>query len=53
MIADSETFDVVAIPAEIVHWHRAAPDSRFTHIAINTKAHLGVTQWYAPITNEE
>ena len=31
----------------------AAPDSGFTHIAINTKVHLGATQWYEPVTDEE
>lgn len=45
--------DVVAIPADVVHWHGAAPDSSFTHIAVNTKVHLGVTQWYEPVTDEE
>ena len=45
--------DVVAIPANIVHWHGAAPDSEFTHIAINTKVHLGATQWYEPVTERE
>ena len=45
--------DVVAIPADVVHWHGANSDSGFTHIAINTKVHLGATQWYAPVTEEE
>lgn len=45
--------DVVAIPADVVHWHGAAPDSGFTHIAINTKVHLGATQWYEPVSDEE
>ena len=45
--------DVVAIPADVVHWHGAAPDSGFTHIAVNTKVHLGATQWYEPVTDEE
>ena len=33
--------DVVAIPADVINWHGAAPDSGFTHIAVNTKVHLG------------
>ena len=40
-------------PGDVVHWHGAASDSGFTHIAINTKVHLGATQWYAPVTEEE
>lgn len=45
--------DVVAIPANVVHWHGADPDNGFTHIAINTQVHLGATQWYEPVTDEE
>lgn len=45
--------DVVAIPANVVHWHGAAPDSKFSHIAINTKVHLGATQWHEPVSEEE
>ena len=45
--------DVVAIPADVKHWHGASPDSGFTHIAINTKVHLGKTQWYEPVKNDE
>lgn len=45
--------DVVAIPADVVHWHGAAPDRAFTHIAINTKVHLGTTLWHEPVTDEE
>ena len=45
--------DVVEIAPDVVHWHGAASDSGFTHIAINTKVHLGTTQWYAPVTEKE
>lgn len=45
--------DVVAIPANVVHWHGAAPDSKFCHIAINTKVHLGATRWYEPVSEDE
>lgn len=45
--------DVIAIPADVMHWHGAASDCDFTHIAINTKVHLGATQWYEPVTDEE
>lgn len=41
--------DVVAIPADVEHWHGAAPDSSFSHIAINTRVHLGPTRWYEPV----
>lgn len=45
--------DVVAIPANVVHWHGAMPDCKFSHIAINTKVHLGATRWYEPVSDEE
>lgn len=45
--------DVVAIPANVLHWHGAAPDSCFSHIAINTKVHAGPAKWSEPVTDEE
>lgn len=45
--------DVVAIRPNVVHWHGAAPDSPFTHIAINTNVHLGPTQWGDKVTESE
>lgn len=45
--------DVVAIPSNVVHWHGAAPDSEFIHIAINTKVSLGPAVWYEKVTDEE
>lgn len=44
--------DVVAIPANVVHWHGAASDSGFTHIAINTKVHQGATVWLGKVIKE-
>lgn len=45
--------DVVAVPANVLHWHGAAPDNSFSHIAINTKVHAGVAEWSEPVTDEE
>lgn len=45
--------DVIAIPSNVVHWHGAAPDSEFIHIAINTKVSLGPAVWYEKVTDEE
>lgn len=45
--------DVIAIAPDVKHWHGAAPDSGFTHMAINTKVSLGATEWYDPVTDEE
>ncbi len=45
--------DVVKIAPDVVHWHGAAPDSEFTHIAIGTQQHKGGAVWYEPVTDEE
>ncbi len=45
--------DVFVIPADVEHWHGAAPDSPFTHIAItNYKEGSNVT-WLSPVTEDE
>ncbi len=45
--------DVVAIPAEVVHWHGAAPKSEFVHIGMSTQLHLGPAAWFGPVTEDE
>lgn len=45
--------DVVRIAPNVVHWHGAAPDSEFTHIAIGTQPSKGPAVWLAPVTEEE
>lgn len=44
--------DVVKIAPNVVHWHGAAPDSEFTHIAIGTQQSKGGAVWIAPVTDE-
>ncbi len=45
--------DVVIIPANVEHWHGAAHNSSFTHIAItNYKDNVNVV-WLKPVTDEE
>lgn len=45
--------DVVEIHADVVHWHGAAPDSEFEHIAISPQSHKGAVVWMEPVTDEE
>ena len=45
--------DVVNIPAGTIHWHGAAPDSRFTHIGITPKASQNQVEWLGEVTDEE
>ena len=41
--------DVVNIPAGIKHWHGAAPDSWFAHLAVEVPAEEGRTEWCEPV----
>ncbi len=45
--------DVVNIPANTIHWHGAAPDSRFTHIGITPRVSENNTEWMGEVTDEE
>lgn len=45
--------DVVKIAPDVVHWHGAAPDSEFSHIAIGTQTGKGGVTWLDPVTDEE
>ncbi|WP_195282389.1 cupin domain-containing protein [Harryflintia acetispora] len=44
--------DVVNIQPEIKHWHGAAPDSWFSHIAIAVPCEGGGCEWLEPATEE-
>ena len=44
--------DAVEIPAEVKHWHGAAPDSWFSHIAIEIHPELGPATWLEPVSDE-
>lgn len=45
--------DVVNIPPEVKHWHGAAPDSWFAHLAIEVPAEGASNEWFEPVTEEE
>lgn len=45
--------DVVDIPAETKHWHGAAADSWFQHIAIGVPAEGGSAEWLEPVSDTE
>ena len=44
--------DVVTILPEVIHWHGAAPDSGFTHIALNPNTQNGMVEWLEPVPDE-
>jgi quercetin dioxygenase-like cupin family protein len=45
--------DFVIIPSNIEHWHGAAKDSSFTHIAITNYGAGDTVNWLAQVTDEE
>ena len=42
---------VINIPANVKHWHGAAPDSWFSHLAIEIPGDEGSTEWCEPVTD--
>lgn len=44
--------DVVNIPAGVKHWHGAAADSWFAHIAVAVPAEGASNEWLEPVTDE-
>lgn len=45
--------DVINIPPEVKHWHGAAPDSWFVHIAVEVPAEGSSNEWLEPVENKE
>ena len=45
--------DIVEIPAGMVHWHGAAPDSWFAHVAIECNPQTNKTTWLQPVNDKE
>ncbi|SKA71126.1 Uncharacterized conserved protein YurZ, alkylhydroperoxidase/carboxymuconolactone decarboxylase family [Eubacterium uniforme] len=44
---------VINIPAEVKHWHGAAPDSWFSHLAIEVEGEEASTEWCEPVSEDE
>lgn len=44
--------DVVNIPAGVKHWHGAAKDSWFAHVALAVPAENASNEWLEPVTDE-
>lgn len=44
---------VVVIPPGVKHWHGAAKNSQFTHIAVEVPAVNGSNEWLEPVSDEE
>ncbi|MDR3554670.1 MAG: cupin domain-containing protein [Syntrophobacteraceae bacterium] len=45
--------DVVNIAPDLKHWHGAAKDSRFIHLAIEVNPEKGPATWLEPVSDED
>ena len=45
--------DVVNIPPEVKHWHGAAKDSWFVHLAVEVPAEGASNEWLEAVSNED
>lgn len=45
--------DVVVIPANVKHWHGAAKDSWFVHLAVEVPGEGTANEWCEPVSDEE
>lgn len=45
--------DVVNIPAGVKHWHGAAPDSWFSHLAVEVPGEELSNEWLEPVSDTE
>lgn len=44
--------DVVNIPPEVKHWHGAARDSWFSHLAVEVPAEGSSNEWFEAVTDD-
>lgn len=44
---------VVNIPPEVKHWHGAAPDSWFQHLAVEVPGENTSNEWMEPVSDED
>ena len=45
--------DIVNIPANVKHWHGAAPDSWFSHLAIEIEGEDSSTEWCEAVSDND
>lgn len=45
--------DCINIPAGVKHWHGAAPDSWFSHLAVEVPGENGSNEWLEAVTDEQ
>ena len=45
--------DCINIPTDVKHWHGAAPDEWFSHLAIEVPGENSSNEWLEPVSDEE
>ena len=50
---EMKTGDCINIPPEVKHWHGAAPDSWFSHLAVEVPGEETSNEWCEPVSDEE
>ena len=50
--AEMKPGDCINIPAEVKHWHGAAPDEWFSHLAIEVPGEDASNEWCEPVAYE-
>ena len=45
--------DCINTPTGVKHWHGAAPDERFSHLAIEVPGENSSNEWLEPVSDEE
>ena len=45
--------DIVEIAPDVVHWHGAAPDSWFSHVAVECNPQTNAALWLDPVSDEQ
>lgn len=45
--------DIVEIAPDVVHWHGAAPDSWFAHVAVECNPQTNAAHWLDPVSDEQ
>ena len=45
--------DCINIPVDVKHWHGAAPDSWFSHLAVEVPGENSSNEWLEPVDNEQ
>lgn len=45
--------DCINIPVDVKHWHGAAPDSWFSHLAVEVPGKDGSNEWLEAVTDEQ